>query len=373
MAKKDIAEKALESYNDVFADIVNVLLFNGERLVSEEELLQGKERSSYFGDDGLREQERDTSKYWKKNDIRIAYIGLENQTVPDNDMPLRVIGYDGATYRDQIRVEKGKDGKRRRLKERYPVITLVLYFGYENRWDKAKSLYDSLGEIDDRLKPYVQDYPINLFEIAYLPDEVVGKFQSDFRIVADYLAQMRKTGKYIGTQEEIRHVRELLQLMAALTGDDKYTRAYETIQREKKEGITMHSVLDDYIEQGIDKGKQEMLLELVNEGNLSREVVAGRMGRTVDEVDKLVAEWVKKHGDQRSGTKMEIYLPSEVDRLKEEEREEGRKEGQIKECIELSQELACSRADTKERVIMRFKLDEDEAEEKLREFWIEKE
>ena len=29
MGEKDIAEKTLEAYNDVFADIVNVLLFDG--------------------------------------------------------------------------------------------------------------------------------------------------------------------------------------------------------------------------------------------------------------------------------------------------------------------------------------------------------
>ena len=30
MGSKDITEKTLEAYNDVFADIINVLLFNGE-------------------------------------------------------------------------------------------------------------------------------------------------------------------------------------------------------------------------------------------------------------------------------------------------------------------------------------------------------
>ena len=38
MTEKDIAEKDLESYNDVFADIVNVLLFGGRRVVQEESL-----------------------------------------------------------------------------------------------------------------------------------------------------------------------------------------------------------------------------------------------------------------------------------------------------------------------------------------------
>ena len=33
MSDRDITEKYLEAYNDVFADIVNVLLFNGQREV----------------------------------------------------------------------------------------------------------------------------------------------------------------------------------------------------------------------------------------------------------------------------------------------------------------------------------------------------
>ena len=35
---KDIAEKHLESFNDVFSDIINVLIFNGEDKVKENEL-----------------------------------------------------------------------------------------------------------------------------------------------------------------------------------------------------------------------------------------------------------------------------------------------------------------------------------------------
>ena len=33
MQEKDITQKMLEHYNDVFADIVNVLLFNGNALL----------------------------------------------------------------------------------------------------------------------------------------------------------------------------------------------------------------------------------------------------------------------------------------------------------------------------------------------------
>ena len=38
VGQKDIAEKILEAYNDVFSDIVNVLLFNGEQILKENEL-----------------------------------------------------------------------------------------------------------------------------------------------------------------------------------------------------------------------------------------------------------------------------------------------------------------------------------------------
>ena len=37
MGQKDMAEKLLADYNDVFADIVNVLLFDGRDEVSEDD------------------------------------------------------------------------------------------------------------------------------------------------------------------------------------------------------------------------------------------------------------------------------------------------------------------------------------------------
>jgi hypothetical protein len=36
MAEKDMTEKMLEDYNDVFADIMNVLVFHGERTAGAE-------------------------------------------------------------------------------------------------------------------------------------------------------------------------------------------------------------------------------------------------------------------------------------------------------------------------------------------------
>ena len=38
MQEKDITQKMLERHNDVFSDIVNVLLFGGKKVVEEESL-----------------------------------------------------------------------------------------------------------------------------------------------------------------------------------------------------------------------------------------------------------------------------------------------------------------------------------------------
>ena len=119
MAGKDVAEKLLEAYNDVFADIVNGLLFDGETVVRPEELEDQAPRAIYKADGAIREIERDVAKRWVKGNIRIACVGIENQTDPDPDMPLRVYSYDGAEYRTQLLKENRK-------KPRYPVVTLVL-------------------------------------------------------------------------------------------------------------------------------------------------------------------------------------------------------------------------------------------------------
>ena len=248
MGEKDIMEKTLESYNDVFSDVVNGLLFDGEERVKEDELEQATPISYYKAEDKVRSQERDTSKYWNRVNLRIALYGLENQTEPEDDLPLRVFGYDGASYRNQLSYEKGEDGKRRLNKApRYPVVTLVLYFG-SRHWNKPVSLYDCLN-IPEDVRPFVNDYRINLFEIAWLTDDQVAKFKSDFRIVADYFVQMRRNGDYIPSMQQMTHVREVLHMMSVLTKDDRF----EKVQEHLKEGDERITMRDAFLDRWLNK------------------------------------------------------------------------------------------------------------------------
>ena len=146
MGEKDIAQKNFEAYNDVVADIVNGSLFDGREIIKADSLVDAQPFSQYKADDGtLHEPERDVAKYCMDMDcnVRLALIGFENQIAIDWDMPIRVLGYDGDSYRDEMNQDKVVadeiTGKKRRVRnKRYPVITLVLYFG-KTPWKKPMS------------------------------------------------------------------------------------------------------------------------------------------------------------------------------------------------------------------------------------------
>ena len=236
----------------MFADIVNGLLFSGEPVVGEQSLADAQPFSMYKVEDSkLHEQERDVAKYWvdrkgERVNVRIAFLGIENQTTYDRDMPLRVIGYDGAAYRAELET-----------RDRYPVVTLVLYFG-DDRWGKNKTIFDTV-KIPDAFRPFVNDYKINLFEIAHLPEEAIGYFHSDFRVVADYFVRKRNNPDYRPKDPvKFQHVDELLKLMAVLTKDHRFE---DVLYEEGEKVTTMCEVLDRAEARGIEKGRAEGRIE----------------------------------------------------------------------------------------------------------------
>ena len=285
MAEKDITEKNLEALNDVFADIVNVLLFKGEQVINEKDLEADTTKSMFKADGKIHEQERDVSKFWKNGEIRISILGIENQTAQDSDMPLRVISYDGASYKQQLLDTNQK--------KRYPVATLVLYFGTEEKWSKAKHLYDCF-EVPEKLKSFVNDYKINVFNIAFLSSKTIAMFKSDFKIIAEYFRAKRLNQKYKGSKEKLKHANETLKMFSALTGDDSFEKVYNE-GNFKKGGITMCDVVerirDEGITAGINKGiaeeKERIIMNLIESNAGTIEQIAAWVKLPVKEVQKI--------------------------------------------------------------------------------------
>lgn len=237
----------MEDYDDVFADIVNVLLFNGKRVILPDELVETAVHSQYKADDGkLHEQERDISKYWKKNGTRIAICGIENQTKADKLMPMRIMGYDGASYRSQVLAEP---------QTALPVVTMILHFG-EEHWNSPRSLKEIM-DIPAELEPHINDYSMKVYEIAWLAEEQIEMFTSDFKVVASFFVNKRKKNQEgFWDDTEIKHVDEVLKLLSVMTKDTRYEQVL-TLTSGKGKVKNMCEVLQSWIDQGMIKGKIE--------------------------------------------------------------------------------------------------------------------
>lgn len=242
MGEKDITEKILEDHNDVFADIINGLLFDGVQEIKPEALENTTVHAQYKAEDGkVHELERDIAKYWKEEKVELAICGIENQSKVEKHMPFRIIGYDGAAYRNQLQQERRK---------MLPVVTIVLYFGTDRHWSSRKKIKE-LMEIPRCLDMYVNDYQMHVFEVAWLTEEQISRFHSDFKVVANFFVQKRKNRDYIPDDPtEIRHVDEVLKLLKVMTGD----RRYEEIFRKKKGVRSMCDVAERLEKMGIAKG-----------------------------------------------------------------------------------------------------------------------
>jgi hypothetical protein len=275
MGDKDITEKQLEDYDDVFADIINVLLFDGKRVVDENDLEDVMAKTQFKDDGGkIHEQERDNAKLCRKQKVSFALFGLENQTRIDVKAPLRVISYDGASYKSQLLREEVN----------YPVITLVLYFG-EEHWAKSTRLSDCVS-VPTELESYFNDYKINVFEIAFLSKETIDKFTSDFKCVAEFFSEKRKNKDYVpDSKDTIRHIDEVLKLLSAVTGDN----SYELVNKNSERKVTNMCEVAERLKnsgraEGEAKGKVEVYLEI----GLNVSDIADKLNLTTDEVQEII-------------------------------------------------------------------------------------
>ena len=221
MGEKDILEKKLLMFNDVFADFVNGIMFDGKDVVKEDELVDLSGWSHYKGDDSKhRFQDRDVVKLWKKEKVVISLIGIENQDIPDKNMVFRVLSYDGASYRTQLVEEQSRKRKKNasiewELQDIFPVITFVIYYG-EEEWRHETTLHKRLN-LDSELKHYVSDYSINLIDLKKLSEDDINKFKKDFKLIADYMV---KGSKHKADRIDLNHPEEVSELILRLTGEE---------------------------------------------------------------------------------------------------------------------------------------------------------
>lgn len=234
-----------------------------------------------------------------KANIQIAIYGIENQTSVERYMPLRIAGDEGASYRSQYSLLNPKSGSSEMVNP-VPVVTLILYFGTKEHWNQPKTLR-LLMQIPDGLEDYINDCRIHVFEIAWLTDEEINRFHSDFRIMANFFAQKRRHADYVPNDKtKIVHVDGVLKLLSAMTGDHRYEEILA--DPSKKEVHAMCDVAERLVNkgkaegraegkaEGIAEGRNNTVYEFVSNGLISPEVGAKELQISVEQLKQKMKE-----------------------------------------------------------------------------------
>ena len=109
MSKIDVALKELLSVNEIFSDIFNGALFDGQLIVKPESLQSADTSQTDIGDDG-RSGNEEGIEFGSRDVIRkantsfgLSILAVEDQANICYNMPQRVFLYDSREYRSQIK------------------------------------------------------------------------------------------------------------------------------------------------------------------------------------------------------------------------------------------------------------------------------
>ena len=311
LGKKDRYEKVYTGNAEVFADIVNYLLYEGEERIRPDDLRELDGEELLVEEKKVLQRLRDVVKQVtvRQNEEAIyMIIGLENQTQVHYAMPVRTMVYDAMHYAGQveeIRKQNGRRWKQRkgnngdnkgeqagsRVEDRLltsaeflsgitkedkllPVITIVILYSSEP-WDGPTTLYDMLATKDPEILKYVQDYHIHLIAPGNMTDQQIRCFHSSMRKVLTFIkyAKDKEKMKEIMSEEDsdFYHVdRETAQFIKEMTGvnieiqeneeDVNMCKAWEDMAIDmKNEGLQLGLRQGEQI--GLQRGEQLGLQE----------------------------------------------------------------------------------------------------------------
>lgn len=242
---QDIVEKEFVAFPDIAADVINALLYQGREVVQADKLLAGPTESIYQGREKLRTQYEDLCKYeMSGGKISFMYL-IANQSRTDGKMLLRKAGYIGGVYRDQYE---------EKIHGIFPVVEMILYWG-NPRWKSSRNirqLFRRCQLTEDKWK-YIDEMKLHVFEMRHLNKEERELFQSDMRIVVDYLAE----GDSYRSNRKIKHKSALVKMIKVLSGETDIEDTEEWMRgqgiREEDE-ITVCELFDQYERRGMKRG-----------------------------------------------------------------------------------------------------------------------
>ena len=274
LAKRDA--RGLNEDKRRFADVFNGVLFDGREVMKPEE--RENEDSVVVSIRGRKVGKKvicDKIRRWRGR--YVSLMVLENQSYVDYRMVFRVMESEIIGY-DKQRKEANRKNLEAGIKltgDEYPsgmkkgqkfipIITLVLYLGKDKLWDGARSLYEML-EMDEEVKPYVNDFKLNLFD--YHEWQEFNRFKTANRLLFEALSCGSNVKKMKETLQKNPDFAKLdlesAKVISGILGVKMDLDSIKAEDNEESEVYDMCKAFDDYKEEGRREGELEMALKLV--------------------------------------------------------------------------------------------------------------
>ncbi len=232
MGLKDTVTTKYMGQNEIFADIFNYFIYEGEQVIAPDSLEELDTREvdvPYGGEDGAEQPVQRTRDVIKSliamMDGRTAYLilAVENQANIHQAMPVKNMVYDALQYAKQVSNAIASHKRSGDYKETdsdeylsgfmkqdrlLPVVTLVVYFD-SKEWDGPMSIHEMFGEQDARVLELVPDYKINLIAPASMGDDDFDKFRTSLKEVLSFIKYSQDAGRLeevLKADEGFRHL-----------------------------------------------------------------------------------------------------------------------------------------------------------------------
>lgn len=281
MGRIDSETKDYVKRPEVFADLFNHLIYDGEMVIQPDNLSELDSTATFipFDEKGRAfpvQKYRDVLKHavvMEDDDAAYALIlGVENQTDIHYAMPVRNMGYDAYNYAAQVALIARRNKKEAGSDDTdvdflsgltaddkiTPVITLVVYFG-QKPWDGPRSIHEMLTTQKPGILKFVPDYRINLIDPISMDKSEIDKFTSNFRELATFIKcgrDKQAMRELVQNNERFRH---LDPLVANIVND--VTKSGLNIKPNEKGEVDMCIAIAEMQEDSKAEGRVEGLVE----------------------------------------------------------------------------------------------------------------
>ena len=301
MGEKDTKAKEYLADNERFADLCNYVLFGGEQVITAD-ALEERDTTEILSTLGIGKKQVKAQQKWRDllkravikytGEMYIVLIGVENQTEVHYAMPVKNMVYDALNYNSQVKEatakhrEQSEYGSSAEFLSGFhkddrltPVITITLYWG-EDEWDGPRSLHEMFQKVDERIKPYLPDYRINLL----VPQEI-----KDFHSFRTALGSVLEIIKYSNDNQAMGHMLENRKRFSTMDNESisviNTFLGTEIPYNESEGGNDMCKAWEDHKEEGRKEGRIEEIYASVRDGDYSAARGAEKLGISVQELE----------------------------------------------------------------------------------------